>query len=197
MPVHSSLLDLGPRLRSLRRQRKLSQEGLARAVGITKGTVSKVETGRQIPTLPLLFRYLGALDCPVVEFFQDFGAAPPPPYLHRRAEEAESIERELASRGFDYLQLLAGEGDDFALRAVLLTVEAGSRREKVTTDAYEYKYVLSGHLDYAIGDTVLKLRPGDSLFYDGRIPHVPCNHGPDPARLLVVYLHDHLLRPQP
>ncbi|PPK87376.1 XRE family transcriptional regulator [Neolewinella xylanilytica] len=193
--MQTSLLDLGPRLRSLRRRRKLSQQEVATAVGVTKGMVSKVETGRSIPTLPLLFRYLAAMECPVAEFFQDFGPAPPPPYVHQRAEAAEPIERELASRGFDYLQLLAGEGRDFALRAVLLTIEPGSRRDKVTTDAYEFKYVLAGQLDYEIGDTVLQLRPGDSLFYDGRIPHVPHNHGTEPARMLVVYLHDQLLRP--
>ncbi len=137
----------------------LSQQEVATAVGVTKGMVSKVETGRSIPTLPLLFRYLAALECPVAEFFQDFGPAPAPPYVHQRAEDAEPIERELASRGFDYLQLLAGEGRDFALRAVLLTIEPGSRRDKVTTDAYEFKYVLAGHLDYEIGDTVLRLQP--------------------------------------
>ncbi|MGB3801114.1 MAG: helix-turn-helix domain-containing protein [Lewinella sp.] len=195
MNLQSSLLDIGPRLRKLRRQQKRSQQEVADAIGITKGMVSKVETGRSIPTLPLLFRYLDALDCPAGDFFAELDKQPAPPYVHRRAGAAEPIERELASRGFDYLQLLSGEGPDFALRAVLLTVESGSRRERVTTDAFEFKYVLSGALDYEIGDHTLHLETGDTLFYDGRIPHVPRNHGPEPARMLVVYLHDQLLRP--
>ncbi|WP_116107223.1 helix-turn-helix domain-containing protein [Lewinella sp. IMCC34191] len=195
MNTQPSLLDIGPRLRELRRQQKRSQQEVADAIGITKGMVSKVETGRSIPTLPLLFRYLDAMACPAADFFADMDGQPVTPYVHRRAGEAEPIERELASRGFDYLQLLSGEGPDFALRAVLLTIEAGSRRDRVTTDAYEFKYVLSGTLDYEIGDHTLRLEPGDTLFYDGRIPHVPRNHGPEPARLLVVYLHDQLLRP--
>ncbi|MEL7162285.1 MAG: cupin domain-containing protein, partial [Bacteroidota bacterium] len=187
-------LHLGPRLRFLRREQRLSQQAVAERSGLTKGMVSKVETGRSIPTLPALFRLLGALDCPAERFFQDMEVGgTPPPYVHRPAAQAQPLERELAARGFDYSCLLEGEGKDFALRAAILEIEPGSIREKVTTDAYEYKYVLAGELDYEIGEDTLHLGPGDSLFYDGRIAHVPHNRGTEPARLLVVYLHDKLL----
>lgn len=155
--------------------------------------LSKVETGRTIPSLPVLFRLLRGMDCEPEEFFRGLHFQPKQPYVHRRAEEAQSLEREIASLGFNYRQLLEGEGNDFALRAVILEIEPGSRREKVTTDAYEYKYVLAGEVDYIIGEETLQLRRGDSLFYDGRLPHVPINRGTTTAIILVVYLHDKLL----
>ncbi len=32
------------------------------------------------------------------------------------------------------------------------------------------------------------LRKGDSIFFDGRIPHVPRNIGQSEAKILVIYL---------
>lgn len=192
--MKNDLLDIGPRIRALRRERRYSQQFIAEVAGLTKGTVSKVETGRIIPTLPVLFALLEALDEDVESFFRGMRFKPPPPYLHVPKVSATPLERELANCGFHYLQLLEAGAKDFAIRTVILEVEPGSSREKVTTDAYEYKYMLSGCLDYEIGDHTLKLAPGDSLFYNGRIPHVPHNRGEELARMLVVYIHDALLR---
>jgi transcriptional regulator with XRE-family HTH domain len=192
--METNLLDIGPRLRDLRRAKHLSQQTVAEVAGLTKGTVSKVETVRIIPTLPVLFALLRALNEDAESFFQGFRFEAPPPYTHRTLATAQPLERELASRGFDYLQLLEAAAKDFVVRAVILEIEPGSAREKVTTAAYEYKYMLSGYLDYEIGDDTLKLAPGDSLFYNGRIPHVPHNRGKEPARMLVVYIHDTLLK---
>jgi transcriptional regulator with XRE-family HTH domain len=191
--MENNLLDIGPRLRDLRRAKGCSQQAVAEAAGLTKSTVSKVETGRIIPTLPVLFALLRALGENPEDFFKGARFETPPPYVHRPKAAAKPLERELASRGFDYLQLLEADACNFALRAVILEVGPGSSREKVTTDAFEYKYMLSGHLDYEIGDDVLHLAPGDSLFYDGRIPHVPHNRGEKPAQMLVVYIHNSFL----
>lgn len=191
--MENSLLEIGPRLREIRRALRFSQQHVADTSGLTKGTVSKVETGRIIPTLPVLFALLRALDEDPEGFFRGVRFSAPPPYIHRTKAAAKPLERELACLGFDYLQLLEADAKDFAVRAVILEIEPDSSRGRVTTDAYEYKYVLSGHLEYEIGEDTIKLGPGDSLFYDGRIPHVPQNRSSETARMLVVYIHDTLL----
>ena len=50
------------RIPELRRERKLSQEELARAVGTTRQTITSIEVGRYTASLPLAFkiaRYFG------------------------------------------------------------------------------------------------------------------------------------------
>lgn len=50
------------KLRELRRGRKLSQEELADAVGTTRQTITSIETGKYIASLPLAYklaRYFG------------------------------------------------------------------------------------------------------------------------------------------
>ena len=44
------------RIRDLRRERKLSQEELADAVGTTRQTITSIETGKYIASLPLAYR---------------------------------------------------------------------------------------------------------------------------------------------
>ena len=40
----------------LRKQKKLSQEELAEAVGVTRQTITSIETGKYIASLPLAFK---------------------------------------------------------------------------------------------------------------------------------------------
>ncbi|MCL2316321.1 MAG: helix-turn-helix transcriptional regulator [Actinomycetia bacterium] len=49
-------------LPALRRQRKLSQEELAQAVGVTRQTITSIEVGKYTASLPLAYklaRYFG------------------------------------------------------------------------------------------------------------------------------------------
>lgn len=50
------------RIKELRRERKLSQEELAFAVGTTRQTITSIETGKYVASLPLAYkiaRYFG------------------------------------------------------------------------------------------------------------------------------------------
>ena len=49
-------------IRELRKERRLSQEELASAVGTTRQTITSIETGKYVPSLPLAYkiaRYFG------------------------------------------------------------------------------------------------------------------------------------------
>src|SRR5436190_2110398 len=52
---------LGRRLTALRREAGLSQVELARRMGTSQAAVSKIESGRNLPTLPWLERFAAAL----------------------------------------------------------------------------------------------------------------------------------------
>ncbi len=57
----------------------------------------------------------------------------------------------------------------------------------IKTDAYEYKYIIKGKVEYQIEETKYVLEEGDSLFFDGRLPHKPANLGTTDALMLVIY----------
>jgi uncharacterized cupin superfamily protein len=71
---------------------------------------------------------------------------------------------------------------------VLLELKKGaSRTQVVKTDAYEYKYIIKGKVEYLIDNETYTLEEGDSLFFDGRLGHKPRNIGDENAQILVVY----------
>jgi mannose-6-phosphate isomerase-like protein (cupin superfamily) len=77
--------------------------------------------------------------------------------------------------------------NSLGFEAVLLEVAPQSKREKVTTDAYEFKYMISGECIYDIEGEEVLLKEGDSIFFDGRLPHVPINRGKISVKMLVLY----------
>ena len=60
---------LGNRVRVARAERELSQDALARAVGVSRNTISSIETGRYSPSALLAFRLADALQTPVASLF--------------------------------------------------------------------------------------------------------------------------------
>jgi len=57
----------------------------------------------------------------------------------------------------------------------------------VKTNAFEYKYVISGQVEYIVGDQRYALKAGDSIFFDANLPHKPLNTGDTTALMLVMY----------
>lgn len=56
---------IGQKIRSLRKSQKLSQEKLARLVGVAKTRVSEWETGKVVPLSTTLKKIADALGCSV------------------------------------------------------------------------------------------------------------------------------------
>ena len=65
---------LANRLRVARAERDLSQDELAQAVGVSRNTISSIETGRYTPSALLAFRLAETLGMPVAQLFWIEGA---------------------------------------------------------------------------------------------------------------------------
>jgi len=108
-------------------------------------------------------------------------------YIVSRKEENSIIEKEDQAVGFEYTYIFGKQLSSLGLETILLEVKPNSKREKVCTDAFEFKYMLTGECSYIIDEEEVLLKEGDSIFFDGRIPHVPVNRGSVSSKMLVVY----------
>ncbi|MDD6918970.1 MAG: helix-turn-helix transcriptional regulator [Peptoniphilaceae bacterium] len=54
----------------LRKQKKLSQEELAEAVGVTRQTITSIETGKYIASLPLAFKIAKFFELKIEDVFK-------------------------------------------------------------------------------------------------------------------------------
>jgi putative transcriptional regulator len=62
-------ITLGNRLKVARAERNLSQEELASIVGVTRQTISSIETGQYCPSALLAFLLANKLEKPVADLF--------------------------------------------------------------------------------------------------------------------------------
>lgn len=185
--MENYLLNIGKRIKNIRKEKQLIISQVADGAGVSNGLISRIENGRTIPSLPVLFNIIGALQIDIGSFFDGMESANDNNHIVIRANEYKNIEKEVEAEGFAYKFIFNKGLKSIGFEAVLLEVMPNSKREKVSTDAYEFKYVLSGEINYLIDNEEVLLKEGDSLFFDGRIPHVPVNKSDKKASMLVLY----------
>lgn len=181
------IIQISKRLRDIRREKSITLQELAEVAGVTKGLLSQIENSRTIPSLTVLLGLIKGLEVDLNEFFSSIDLQErPQKVIFRKKESYQPFEKENA-RGFAYRRLFSTQVQDYHLDFVLLTLSKDARRPFVRTEAYEFKYLLKGKVEYTIGDDTYVLEEGDSLFFDARELHNPKNIGTRDAVMLVVY----------
>ncbi len=184
------LIQISTRIKERRREKNITVQELAARASVSKGLISQIENSRSIPSLIVLIEIIKALEIDLNDFFKDIRTSGnEPPILVKRKGEYEHFEKEHAS-GFHYHRIFTQSIRPSTVDIVVLELEPGCTRPLVETDAFEYKYVLSGEIIYWFKDEKITLQPGDSMLFDGRIPHTPQNPGTQTASMLVIYFFE-------
>lgn len=181
------LKHMGSKIRNLRMGRGWKLGELSERSGISMAMLSKIENGRVYPTFPTLLRVLKTLEVDLNTFFEDMSMNNDfPGYIFHKREDYTEITKE-DSIGFRYENILTQSLSGISLEVSLLTLSKGAERELLTTDGFEYIFLVKGDINYVLDNKTFHLREGDSLYFDGRLPHVPKNNLESEAILLVVY----------
>ena len=182
------ILKISYRIKEIRKEKRITIQELADRAGVSKGLISQIENNRTIPSLPVLMNIVQSLDLDLTSFFKDLtGDNQQEKVFVIRSSEYSPLQKE-AAKGFSYQRILARNIQSGPVDFVLLELKKGARRNKmVVTDAFEYKYLIKGRIDYLIEDKNYILEEGDSIFFDGRLGHNLSNIGDSNALMLVVY----------
>lgn len=183
------LIRISQQIKERRKQKGITVQELADKAGVSKGLISQIENGRTIPSLLVLISIILALDIDLNSFFKDVNVPQQEPILVRRKAEYTHFEKEEAS-GFHYYRIFTKSVKNSTIDFVILQLEPNAQRSMVKTDAFEFKYVISGEVEYEFKSETIRLGTGDSMFFDGRMPHTPHNPGKDPAIMLVIYFFE-------
>lgn len=186
--MESYLVGIGQKIRSIRKEKNLYASEIAKRADVSNGLISRIENGRTLPSLPVLFSIIDALDVEPRDFFDSIGEDKSFKYLVIKPDEHEIIEKEIEATGFAYELIYSKQLKGIGFEIVLLTLEPNCQRDTVETDAFEFKYILTGSCEYVIDGEIVPLKAGDSIFFNGRLPHVPRNPNSKPAKMLVFYL---------
>jgi transcriptional regulator with XRE-family HTH domain len=169
--------DLGARVRALRRERGLTLKGLGRLAGLSHPFLSQVERGLARPSVGSVERIAAALDVTVAHLWA-------PPRRGEAVEVVRSHEGEFEERHGGVLRRVPGD-------PVLQEWTARSRRwpaEPTVLRGEVAVYVARGSLEVDLDGTVHALGEGDTLRFDGAIPHRLRRTGGTGTRALIVSL---------
>lgn len=179
---------IGDTVRKYRKEKNLKLQDLAALIEMSSSMLSKIENGRMIPTIPTLFTIINKLGVPVEQFFAELKDDEKfPGYIFIPQKDYVPYVKEENVKGFDYYSILERKMDSGSFQISLLHISPGAQRSPVVTTAYEYVYLIHGIVKYSLGDQIFEIQAGDSLFFDGNIPHVPYNETKTMAIMLVVY----------
>ena len=183
------IIGIGKRIKDIRKENNLTINELANRANVSNGLISRIENGRTIPSLPVLLDLIQSLDIDASYFFEGVENRNSAKYLYIPKENQQVIEKEIEAQGFKYMHIFSKSLNSLGFEAVLLTLEPNSKREKVITDAWEFKYILKGTVKYLIDKEEVILSEGDALYFNGRFPHVPVSISDESCIMLVLYLY--------
>lgn len=184
------LIQISNRIKDKRREKNITVQELAIRANVSKGLISQIENSRTIPSLVVLIDIIKALEIDMNVFFKDIHSPDAnSPLIIRRKADYEHFEKEHAE-GFHYQRIFTQSIKSSTVDIVILELQPDAHRPQVETEAYEYKYILSGTIEYQFGEKSYTLAEGDSMLFDGRIPHTPKNTGTTKASMLVIYFFE-------
>jgi transcriptional regulator with XRE-family HTH domain len=183
----NELIQIGVALRELRLAQNKTLDDIAEMTGLSKSLISKIENFRTIPSLPVLANLCKVLKTDMADLVHGIGIKHENPYTLITADQRKGIDRD-DGEGFFYENILNVNVTATLFDSFVLTIVPGAKRSSVTTDGMEFIFMLEGQIDFHVGSDVLHLSAGDTLYFDGRIPHVPVNKTKKTARLLAIYL---------
>ena len=187
---HEVIVQISNKIKSIRKEKNLTLQDIADRAGVTKGLISQIENSRTIPSLLVLIQIIKALEVDLDSFFTELGLhSKEAPIIVQRKSDYEKFEKEPAS-GYEYFRIFTKKVKQSTIDIVLLEIQPGSKRDFVQTEAFEYKFIISGSVKYIFRDEEVNLEAGDSMLFDGRLEHNPVNIGAIPAQMLVVYFFE-------
>jgi transcriptional regulator with XRE-family HTH domain len=185
-PEEAVPIDLGARVRDLRKQRDWTLERAARQAGLARSTLSKIENGQMSPTWDALRKLADGLGISVPQLFT--------PPVRAQATGRMAVTRSGEGRSHPTAtyehELLAGA----LTRKAMLPYRARVRARDLAAfdgwvrhDGEEFLYVLTGAIRlYTEFYEPLEMRRGDSAYYDATMGHNVISVSEEDATILWV-----------
>lgn len=170
-------MDIGQKLKTIRKKRGLSQRELAARAGLTNGTISLIEQNRTSPSVASLKSLLDAIPISMAEFFSTIEDSDTPKVFYKASEFTEIAPE---SDGKLSLRML-GDAQNHALQVLHETYPPGADTgpEEISHEGEEAGIVVRGSIEVTVNGQVSILNTGDGYLFDSRLPHRFRNIGKD------------------
>jgi transcriptional regulator with XRE-family HTH domain len=173
------------KIRSLRKNKEVTLDQLAKMTGLTKGYLSQIENSTKSPPFSTLDKIAYALGVDITHFFtNDQSEQAHAKITIVRPEERKKVAPGGLRRGYGY-ESLAYKKAGKNMEPYLITVDSQGRGT-FKHDGEEFLYILEGVLEFAFGGEKHIVRPGDSLYFDSGVEHSGKAVGSDKVKMLCI-----------
>ncbi|MCK9800873.1 helix-turn-helix domain-containing protein [Pseudomonas sp. MAFF 302030] len=177
---------LGMQIKRQRLAQDLKLSDVAKIADISQGMLSKIENAQVSTSLDTLSRLCDVLGLPMSKLFSEYdrqgGSA-----LLVKADQGMEVVRRGTEKGHTYHLLNHTRGPKKSFEAYMVSMDDAS--EEFPTFSHpgtEFLHLLEGELIYRHGNQLYRMEAGDSLTFEGEIPHGPEQLVQVPIRLLSI-----------
>jgi transcriptional regulator with XRE-family HTH domain len=182
------LIAIGSKLADLRALHGVSATTLAEAVGISRGYLSRLENGRQVPSLVILDAIAQKFG---IELDYFFNASSTGQVAFQKA--VDCTESDFPSKTtFTYEALCTRRSHKLA-QPFIAFFRPHTRTQVAVHNAEYFRYVIAGRVVLHYGGERYELSPGDAIYYDATSAHeIECvSHAA--ARVITLFIKPSLL----
>lgn len=159
-------MEIGNRIRELRKIQGLTQEELADRAELTKGFISQLERDMTSPSIATLEDILQCLGTTLGEFFRE--DTEEEQIVFKEDDYFEKEDREYGNR----ITWIIPNAQKNTMEPIHLTLqENGSTYPDNPHEGEEFGYVLEGEVEIHIGRKKYHAKKGESFYYTADKPH--------------------------
>ncbi|MGI4815819.1 MAG: helix-turn-helix domain-containing protein [Janthinobacterium lividum] len=180
---------LGVTIRELRLQHGLTIAEVSEQAGISRGMLSKIENAQTSTGLDVLNRIAQALGVSMSALFRNYDVPGGGAQLVKKGAGMEVV-RKGTMRGHTYHLLAYDQGPKKLFEPFLITMDDESERFPVFEHpGTEFIHMLKGVIEYRHGQQTYLLQPGDTLTFQGDVPHGPEKLVKTPIQFLSIIVY--------
>jgi transcriptional regulator with XRE-family HTH domain len=159
-------INVGERLKELRKHYGLSQRELSRRAGVPNNAISVIESNKVSPSVDSLIRVLNGFPMTLIEFFSD-NKENDEKFYYKKSDLAEKSDGSMSFR------MIGADRKNRKIRFLHehYPAEGDTGENLITHNAEEVGVVVRGRMELTIGERVQILETGDGFYFDARIPH--------------------------
>jgi len=172
--ITRALAGIGPRLKAVRTHRNVTLAALSAATGISKSTLSRLESGQRKASLELLLPIAMAHQVPLDELITAPKIADP--RVHTTPRKVN---------GATFMPLTRQPCPLQAFKMIIPPER--TEPDPRVHEGNEWLYVLSGRLRLVLGEHDVVLGPGEAAEFDTRQPHWFGSAGRGPVEILSLF----------
>lgn len=158
--------SMGDAIRNTRKKQKLTLQDVTKAASISLSFLSEIERGKANPSISVLKRIANALNVNFTDLFGDEERS-----IVIRKNERKAL---IHSEGSRITWYALSHGSKNKMGPIWGVLEEGATSGDIGvghSEGEEFLLVISGKLEFILGNDRYVLDEGDSIYYDAKIPH--------------------------